>query len=65
VLGNKLDKESERKVATTKAQTWARDKNNTPFFETSAKDAVNVEEAFQHIARSALAQDKQEDGYVP
>jgi Ras-related protein Rab-7A len=55
VLGNKLDKEPERKVATGKAESWAREKNNTPFFETSAKDSVNVEEAFQHIARTALS----------
>jgi len=59
VLGNKLDRESERKVSTAKAQTWCRNSVNLPFFETSAKDAVNVEEAFQTIARNALSQMKQ------
>lgn len=64
VLGNKLDKEAERKVPTTKLQGWAREKNNIPGFETSAKDAVNVEEAFQNIARTALSQEKEETGYI-
>jgi Ras-related protein Rab-7A len=58
ILGNKLDKETERKVQTNKVQQWARDKNNIPFFETSAKDSINVEEAFQDIARHALSQTK-------
>jgi Ras-related protein Rab-7A len=65
VLGNKVDRESERKVSTAKASQWAKNSGNVPFFETSAKDAVNVEEAFQTIARNALAQVKSDDLYIP
>lgn len=32
-----------------------------PYFETSAKDNVNVEAAFEVIARNALAQEESED----
>ncbi|KAE9546321.1 hypothetical protein FO519_010467, partial [Halicephalobus sp. NKZ332] len=31
-----------------------------PYFEVSAKDGINVEEAFQSIARSALKRDAQD-----
>mmetsp|Transcript_1857 Transcript_1857/g.2981 ORF Transcript_1857/g.2981 Transcript_1857/m.2981 type:complete len:180 (+) Transcript_1857:887-1426(+) len=64
-IGNKLDKEHERKVSAAKAQQWCQNNGNLPFFETSAKDAVNVEEAFQTIARNALAQVKEEEEYKP
>jgi len=60
VIGNKLDREQERKVSTVKAQSWCQNNGNLPFFEASAKDSINVEEAFQTIARNALAQMKQD-----
>lgn len=60
VLGNKVDKEDERKVPNARAAQWCRDSGNIPFFETSAKDAVNVDEAFLTIARNALSQIKLE-----
>lgn len=43
-------------VTTKRAQTWCQSKNNIPYFETSAKEAINVEQAFQTIARNALKQ---------
>ncbi|CAG9312154.1 RAB7A_1 [Blepharisma stoltei] len=60
VLGNKVDKEDERKVPNARASQWCRDTGNMPFFETSAKDAVNVDDAFMMIARNALSQIKTE-----
>ena len=37
-----------------------------PFFETSAKDNINVEQAFQTVARNALKQESaQPPMYVP
>jgi Ras-related protein Rab-7A len=32
-------------------------KGNIPYFETSAKEAINVEQAFQTIAKNALQQE--------
>lgn len=43
VLGNKLDKASERKVQEAKAQQWCKSHGNIQFFEVSAKDATNIE----------------------
>lgn len=86
VLGNKLDKASERKVITLKfpskitlnfingyyltfmeqvsdikAQQWCKSHGNILYFETSAKDATNVEQAFQAIGKAAASQDKDEE----
>uniref|UniRef100_A0A671MDA7 RAB7a, member RAS oncogene family n=1 Tax=Sinocyclocheilus anshuiensis TaxID=1608454 RepID=A0A671MDA7_9TELE len=38
-------------------------KNNIPYFETSAKEAINVEQAFQTIARNALKQETEVELY--
>lgn len=56
VLGNKIDLEN-RMVSTKRAQQWCQSKNDIPYFETSAKEGLNVERAFQTIARNALAQE--------
>ena len=45
-----------RAVSTKRAQQWCHTKNEIPYFETSAKEAINVEQAFQTIAKNALAQ---------
>ncbi|CAI5725412.1 unnamed protein product [Peronospora effusa] len=68
VLGNKMDKESERRVPKEKAHEWCRGKNvQQPIqhYETSAKEATSVEEAFQTIAASALHKGHEDDIYVP
>ncbi|KAK2702491.1 hypothetical protein QYM36_018898 [Artemia franciscana] len=59
VLGNKVDVKN-RDVSTN---PYLLEKNNIPFFETSAKEATNVEQAFQTVARNCLAQEAQEDSY--
>ncbi|KAI6225114.1 Ras domain containing protein [Aphelenchoides fujianensis] len=60
LLGNKIDLESKRAVSERRAQSWCQGKNNMPYFEVSAKDGVNVEDAFQAIARAALQRDSQD-----
>lgn len=67
VLGNKVDKENERRVTTNKAKQWCKSKgvNPIPHYETSAKEAIYVEQAFQTIAIAALQQDQPEDMYIP
>lgn len=62
VLGNKIDMDN-RSVTTKRAQQWCDGKNRIPYFETSAKEAINVEQAFQTIARNALAQESESEAY--
>ena len=62
VIGNKVDKETERRVPKTKATAWCKQKGPKPIphFETSAKEATRVEAAFEEAARNALAQEYSE-----
>ncbi|KAK7604809.1 hypothetical protein V9T40_005995 [Parthenolecanium corni] len=62
VLGNKIDL-GNAAVPSKRAERWCQSKNNIPYFETSAKDATNVEQAFQAIAKNALAQESEQDLY--
>jgi len=55
VVGNKADKETERQVGWSEAQTWARNHGDLPLFETSALQGSNVKEAFEQAARLAVA----------
>jgi len=36
---------------------WCQAKGSIPYFETSAKEAINVDQAFQTIAKNALQQE--------
>lgn len=59
VIGNKIDvEESKRLVSSKKAQSLCASLGNLPYFETSAKEAVNVDQAFDVVARSALQQEE-------
>lgn len=61
VIANKIDMdESRRVVSAQKAQRWCQEKGNLPYFETSAKEATGVEQAFEVIGRNALQQDDAE-----
>jgi len=60
VLGNKIDlEESKRMVSQKRAVNWCQQKGGIQFFETSAKDAYNVDRAFETIARNALQQEEE------
>lgn len=77
MVGNKIDVEdNKRMISSKRAMTFCQSKGNIPYFETSAKEAVNVEQAFEGksllarvdarltvpvIARSALAQEEAEE----
>ena len=66
VLGNKSDLANKRQVSTQKAKSWCAGKNDISFYETSAKEAVNVEQAFQTIAKAALAREAaQAPAFIP
>eukprot|EP00826_Nyctotherus_ovalis_P050826 TRINITY_DN6283_c0_g1_i13.p1 TRINITY_DN6283_c0_g1~~TRINITY_DN6283_c0_g1_i13.p1 ORF type:complete len:114 (-),score=39.33 TRINITY_DN6283_c0_g1_i13:56-397(-) len=55
VLGNKADKLKEKSVSMEKVKEWCEKNGNSSCFETSAKDHINVLEAFEQAARLALA----------
>ncbi len=71
IIGNKIDvEESKRVVSTKRAEAYCAQlgerSGGFPYFETSAKDGINVDQAFNVIARNALIQDETEeynDGY--
>ncbi|KAJ3109876.1 Ras- protein Rab-7A [Phlyctochytrium planicorne] len=64
VLGNKVDLEdSKRQVSVKRALAWCEQKGKIPYFETSAKEAVNVDQAFQTIAKLALQQESEVELY--
>ncbi|KAN0094362.1 hypothetical protein V8E55_002649 [Tylopilus felleus] len=48
VIGDKVvAEESKRQATQERAMAWCQSKENIPYFETSAKEAINVEQAFQ------------------
>ncbi|KAK9163961.1 hypothetical protein Syun_004863 [Stephania yunnanensis] len=57
LVGNKVDVDNgaHRQVSVKQAKDWCRSKGNVPYYETSAKDGLNVDNAFLHIAKIALA----------
>ncbi|GAB0086394.1 hypothetical protein DMENIID0001_004510 [Sergentomyia squamirostris] len=50
-------------VSSKRADQWCKSKNDIPYFETSAKEGINVDLAFQTIAKNALAQESEVELY--
>jgi len=68
VLGNKSDLKDRRQVPEAKAKQWCKNNDDMAWFETSAKDATNVQDAFLAIARRALEQEQDDSNnpiYIP
>lgn len=65
LLGNKIDIDggNSRVVSEKKAKDWCASKGNIPYFETSAKEDHNVDAAFLCIAKTALANEREQDIY--
>ncbi|GFZ09983.1 RAB GTPase homolog G3A [Actinidia rufa] len=63
LLGNKIDIDggNSRVVSEKKAKEWCASKGNIPYFETSAKEDINVDAAFLSIAKTALANEREQD----
>jgi Ras-related protein Rab-7A len=49
-----------RQVSEQKAKSWCQSKNGIPYFETSAKEDIGVEEAFQMVTKLALEKEREE-----
>ncbi|KAJ8139472.1 hypothetical protein OXX80_001265 [Metschnikowia pulcherrima] len=63
IIGNKIDVDDSKKIASLPKKLSHVTKNqlgglNYPVFETSAKDSVNVEAAFEVVAKMALQQEE-------
>lgn len=54
LVGNKTDREQEREVGWSEAQTWARRHGDMPLFQTSAMDNSNVTAVFEEAASLAF-----------
>uniref|UniRef100_A0A8C5UAR9 Uncharacterized protein n=1 Tax=Malurus cyaneus samueli TaxID=2593467 RepID=A0A8C5UAR9_9PASS len=54
---SKIDLEN-RQVTTKQVQAWCYSKNNIPYFEISAKEAIHVEQIFQMIFPEPIKLDK-------
>lgn len=62
IIGNKVDvDESKKIISNKKAQQFANNLGNLPLFQTSAKEAVNIDQAFDVIARNALQQEENDE----
>ena len=57
LIGNKNDLESERKITYDEGKDFA-SINGMEFFETSAKTAYKVQEAFETLTRNIISKDK-------
>ncbi len=58
LIGNKADLVAERKVPYAKAAQWCKENGGIAYFETSAKTATNVKDAFEDIAKKAAEKQK-------
>uniref|UniRef100_A0A7S2FKU0 Uncharacterized protein n=1 Tax=Florenciella parvula TaxID=236787 RepID=A0A7S2FKU0_9STRA len=68
VVGNKVDKEPERRVQKSRAQAWCKAQGSNPlaYFETSAKDALQVDATFAEAAQLAITLNSNETAeYIP
>lgn len=54
MIGNKLDKESNRQVQAATVKQWCRENGDIPYFETSALENISVDNAFVEMAKTAL-----------
>ena len=54
LLGNKVDRESERKVKANDARAWCKENGDIPYYETSALENISVDTAFIEMAKVAI-----------
>eukprot|EP00466_Bigelowiella_natans_P017818 jgi/Bigna1/48660/estExt_Genewise1.C_300035 len=54
IIGNKIDLLHKREVSDSRLQEWCKERGGLPHFETSAKDTINVDQAFETVAKLSL-----------
>ena len=54
LIGNKSDRESDINITKEQIDAYCKEHNNMPYFETSAKEGTNLEEAFNKVADAAF-----------
>ena len=62
ILGNKCDLKNERKVTKEEAENFAKNLN-LPYFETSAKENINIKESIEALANIAYKKAKDKAGF--
>jgi len=65
LIGNKVDRESERKVTSQKAEAWCKENDDMLYFETSAKEGVAVNEAFIEMVKKGIARESTNQILMP
>ena len=63
-MGNKVDKEDDRQVTKDDAERWCTENNSIPYYETSAHQSTNVEDAFMCMVKRALQREKSNKGPI-
>eukprot|EP01130_Rhizamoeba_saxonica_P004279 TRINITY_DN174_c0_g3_i1.p1 TRINITY_DN174_c0_g3~~TRINITY_DN174_c0_g3_i1.p1 ORF type:complete len:230 (+),score=35.94 TRINITY_DN174_c0_g3_i1:67-690(+) len=63
LLGNKIDLEHQRAIPRKRAEDWCK-MHGMPYFETSAKESIDVEKAFTEAAKISLVVSQKEDEEV-
>jgi Ras-related protein Rab-7A len=54
VIGNKVDMQDHRRVSTADGMKFSKENGNMLFFECSAKNNINVEQAFKDLGTAAM-----------
>ena len=65
LIGNKVDRAEDRKVAPERAEAWCKENNNMNYYETSAKEGTKVDEAFIDMVKNAIKRDPKDNIILP
>ena len=64
VIGNKIDLEVHRKISTFDGQNFCQENGNMIFYESSAKNNINVENAFRELGAQAIRRKMEVDPFT-
>ena len=64
-MGNKAYKEGDRQVSAEQAKSWCAENGNIPYFETSALENTNVDDAFITMVKKALENQESDEMVMP